>query len=216
MSKTTKLQYLTIEEYMANEARSSVKHEYVDGQVFAMSGVTRRHNIIAGNIYGILRAHLRGSQCRAYIADVKTRVKATNSFYYPDVMVSCDSYDRKTVYSDNPVLLVEVLSRSTAAIDRREKMIAYRQIPSLKEYMVVYQSRQKVELHRRNEQVPTEWEILEYQNNQELELVSIQGEPMKLLMSAIYEDADFGPQTDLHVREQVFDQYGGDDDTLEW
>src|ERR1700678_3274194 len=118
---TARLLYITAEEYLTEEAHAPLKHEYVDGRVFVMTGSTLRHNIIASNIQSILRTHVRGSRCRAYIADVKVKVESTNSFYYPDVMVSCDKYDDKSVFTCNPELVVEVLSRSTAAIDRREK-----------------------------------------------------------------------------------------------
>src|SRR5271156_6653396 len=126
--------YLTVERYLEEEERAALRHEYVDGRIFAMTGATRRHNIIAGNIYSMLRSHVRGSRCRAYVSDVKVHVESTNSFYYPDVMVSCDAYDAKAVFTDHPLVIVEVLSRSTAAIDRREKVLAYRKIESLREY----------------------------------------------------------------------------------
>ncbi len=123
MSHASKLTKMTVDEYMAFEMRATVRHEFVDGRLFAMSGATKRHNIIAGNIYSILRAHVRGSQCRAYVSDVKARVESMNIFYYPDVMVSCDLFDKDSTFAARPVLIVEVLSRSTAAIDRREKCL---------------------------------------------------------------------------------------------
>jgi Uma2 family endonuclease len=125
MSVPGNVAHMSVDEYLSSEEHASVRREYVDGRVFAMTGVTKRHNIIAGNIYSILRAHVRGSQCRAYISDVKVRVEAANSFYYPDVMVSCEPFDHKSVFTSTPRLIVEVLSRSTAAIDRREKVLAY-------------------------------------------------------------------------------------------
>src|SRR5438067_235338 len=85
--------YLSVDEYLAMEERSQIKHEYVDGLTFAMSGATDRHNVITANIYTALRSHLRGSSCRARLLDMKVHVKAANSLYYPDVLVACGSYD---------------------------------------------------------------------------------------------------------------------------
>src|SRR5437868_14877821 len=102
--------YMSVEEYLAFEETASLRHEFVDGQVFAMVGTTLRHNIISANLQSILQTHLRGSSCRAFISDVKVRVEATNSFYYPDIMVSCKPLDTSGTVITEPVLLVEVLS----------------------------------------------------------------------------------------------------------
>lgn len=100
---------LTVEEYLELERASPVKHEYVAGYIYAMSDASNAHNIISGNVYMALRQHLRGTPCRAFMADVKARIEAADRFYYPDVMVSCeqggDSY-----YRTEPVLIIEVLS----------------------------------------------------------------------------------------------------------
>lgn len=193
---TKRAQYITVEKYLADEEVAPIRHEYVNGRIFVMSGATRRHNIIAGNIHSIIRAHVRGSRCRAYVSEVKVNVQATNSFYYPDVMVSCDNYGRKSVYTDRPVLLVEVLSRSTASVDRREKVSAYRQIPSLREYLIVNQLKRRAELHRRNEE--GDWEILEFDENAEIVLESIPVGPLAISFDQIYEDVDLsGDETQI-------------------
>jgi Uma2 family endonuclease len=168
-----------------------------------MTGVTKRHNVIAGNLHSILRNHVRGSKCRAYISDVKARVEATNSFYYPDLMVSCEKYDAKSVYSNCPVLVVEVLSRSTAVIDRREKVFAYRQIKDLKEYLIVHQTKKKVELHRKNDQGI--WQITEFGEGAELQLDSIPVGPLRFPLESIYEDVDW--EQDLAVHEELDDEW---------
>ncbi|MCA2716536.1 Uma2 family endonuclease, partial [Microcystis sp. M169S2] len=87
---------LTPEEYLQFEETSSIKHEYIDGQVYSMTGTTDTHNIVSGNIYTIIRNHLRGSNCRVYFADVKVRLEKRNHFYYPDILVTCDDRDRET------------------------------------------------------------------------------------------------------------------------
>lgn len=178
-----------------------------------MSGGTSRHNTIALNIAAICRNHVRGSQCRTYIADVKTQVEATNSFYYPDVMVACHPYNDKSVFIKCPVLIVEVLSRSTASIDRREKATAYRQIETLKEYLIVHQSRKQMELHRVNAQ--GNWDIFEFGPGAELILESIPVGPLHISIEAIYEDVDWrNNESGWLVREKV-DQAGDENVEIE-
>ena len=130
-------------EYLALEARSPVRHEYIAGEVFAMTGASIRHNIIALNIATALRTHLRGTPCRALMEGVKLYLKEERSYFYPDVMVTCEprllELDAQVQVVDSPVLIVEVLSPSTEGIDRREKLRAYRTLPGLKEYAMVSQ-----------------------------------------------------------------------------
>ncbi len=217
MSGPSKLQYVTVEDYLASEESSPVRREYVDGRVFAMTGVTRRHNVIAGNIHSILRAHVRGGPCRAYVSDVKARVKTANSFYYPDVMVACDQHDDRSLFTSSPVLIVEVLSRSTATIDRREKVLAYRQIESLREYLIVHQRKKRVELHCKNDQGG--WDVVEYGPGTELVLQSIPTGPLTLSMEAIYEDVTWPRESEWKVREETESEEEDEEDEvgdLEW
>jgi Uma2 family endonuclease len=199
-----------VQEYLLTEESASVRREYIDGRVFAMTGTTRKHNLIAGSIYSKLREHLRGSRCRVYISDVKARVEATNSFYYPDVMVACDRFEKKSVFTACPVLIVEVLSPKTAATDRREKAYAYKQIESLQEYLIVHQSRKRAELHRKNAQ--GDWEVFEFGPGAELTLQSIPGSAMKLSIVEIYEDVDWEQDSGLSVREESEDEWTEEDD----
>ncbi len=142
---------LTHSEYLELEEGGQVRHEYVRGCVFAMVGASHAHNQIALNIAALLHAYLKGTGCFAYISDMKVRIEASDSYYYPDVMVTCESVDAKMLYSTKPVLIVEVLSPSTTDIDRREKLAAYGLLTSLVEYMVVHQDKRKVALHRKTE-----------------------------------------------------------------
>jgi Uma2 family endonuclease len=202
MTTRSKFSYITPEEYLAQEEHSQTRHEYVGGLTFVMTGVTYRHNIIAGNIFSILHSRLRGSQCRATMSDMKACVESMNSYYYPDVMVSCGQYLDDAVIASNPVLIVEVLSRSTATIDKREKVIAYRQIESLLEYMIVHQRKRRVELHRRIENGT--WEVLEFDaDDAELVLESIPTGPLKLTFDAIYEDVNWGRSGGFQIREEA-------------
>ncbi|MDO9244394.1 MAG: Uma2 family endonuclease, partial [Rhodocyclaceae bacterium] len=116
-----KLEYVTPEDYLKLEAQSPLRHEYVAGGVYAMTGASIRHNVIALNLAAALRAHLKTSPCRVFMEGVKLHVARDNAYYYPDVMVSCDprlehlGADETAV--DQPVVLIEVLSASTAGID---------------------------------------------------------------------------------------------------
>ncbi|HEY9667637.1 MAG TPA: Uma2 family endonuclease, partial [Coleofasciculaceae cyanobacterium] len=102
---------LTPDEYLQMEAQSNVKHEYIDGQIYARAGASDPDVTIAGNLFALLRSHVRGSGCRVYISDMKARIEALNRFYYPDVLVTCDPRDLETpTYKRFPTLIVEVLS----------------------------------------------------------------------------------------------------------
>lgn len=145
-SETHKL--LTVEEYLALEEKAAVKHEYVAGTVHAMVGATKRHNRIAGNIYAHLWSIARGGSGRVYASDVKVRIE--DVIYYPDVMVACGPEDDDPLVEHNPCLIVEVTSPGTESIDRREKMLNYRKMPSLQAYLIVDQSRPRIERHWRD------------------------------------------------------------------
>ncbi len=142
---------LTPEDYLQLEAESLIKHEYINGDVYAMAGASDTHVTIAGNLFALLRSHLRGSGCRVYIADMKARIEARNCFYYPDVMVTCDPRDQETShYKRFPKLIVEVLSDSTEAFDRGDKFADYQTLESLEEYVLINTRHQRVECFRRN------------------------------------------------------------------
>jgi Uma2 family endonuclease len=139
------------EEYLAAEADSPIKHEYRDGEVYAMAGGTDAHVTIALNLWALLRGHLRNRGCRAYALDMKARIETLNCFYYPDVMVTCDDRDlTSSTVKRHPGLIVEVLSEGTEAFDRGDKFSDYRHLESLQEYVLISQARQQVEVFRRN------------------------------------------------------------------
>lgn len=164
--------YFSPEDYLAAEATSPTKHEYRDGDVYAMAGGTDAHNQIAGNLYALLRSHLRGQRCRAYFADVKARIEARNRFYYPDVMVTCDERDTAlSTYKQHPCLIVEVLSESTEAFDRGDKFADYRQLESLEEYVLISQTRQQVEVFRRSAEGL--WVLHPYAQGDQVSLTSV-------------------------------------------
>ncbi len=144
--------YLTPDEYLELEAQAAFKHEYIDGEAYAMAGASDAHVTISGNLFAVLRNHVRGSGCRVYIMDMKARIEQINRFFYPDVMVTCDDRDRATpLYKCFPRLIVEVLSDSTEAFDRGDKFADYQTLDSLQEYVLVNTKHQRIECFRRTD-----------------------------------------------------------------
>lgn len=175
-------------DYLADEELPGPRHEFIDGQIFAMAGATKAHGTIALNIGTALRAHLRGSPCRARVADMKVSVASARSYYYPDVVATCADADLRPDSPQNfvtaPKVIVEVLSPSTAKIDRREKWLAYRQLTSLQEYVLVDQERQCVEVFHREaagwvQDIATAGET-----------ITLSSLGISLALADIYEDAD--------------------------
>lgn len=144
-------QTLTAEEYLSLEAAASVRHEYVAGVMYVLAGATKRHNRIAGNIFRHLSGAALDGPCRVYMSDVKLRA-GDEAYYYPDVMVACGPEGNDPVVEDAPCLVVEVASPSTAVIDRREKLVAYKRIPTLEAYVIVEQDERRVQRHWRDEE----------------------------------------------------------------
>ena len=144
------LTYISLIEYLNAEDSSQIRHEYLNGQVFGMTGGSRQHNAITLNIATQLRTRLRGSGCQVFASDIKVRVETDNVFYYPDVVVTCNSQDTEKFFLTKPCLIVEVLSPSTENIDRREKLLTYKKIEDLQEYVLVSQDEIEVELYRKD------------------------------------------------------------------
>lgn len=142
---------LSVEDYLEGERGGDIRHEYLGGIAYAMAGESRRHNRLAGKIYAGLLAALAGGKSEAYFEDVKLRITLNERdvFYYPDVLVTCDSRDDEEYFVRFPRLIVEVLSDSTENTDRREKFWNYTTIPTLEEYVLVAQDRFEVTIFRR-------------------------------------------------------------------
>lgn len=139
----------TFPEFLEWEKEQELRHEYLHGEVYAMTGTTDRHNDVSGNLYMALRQHLRDGPRRIYMADVMLRVETADAGFHPDLMVTCSERDREDRHiKGEPVLIVEVLSETTAAFDLGEKFAAYRQLPTLKEYVLVDPERERVQLFR--------------------------------------------------------------------
>jgi Uma2 family endonuclease len=147
-----RLQY-TYAEYLALEASSNVKHEYLDGQIYAMAGGTPEHAALAAAVIGLLFPELRAGRCRAHDADLRVRVPATGLSTYPDVTVVCGRRERDPkdeLAVTNPTLIVEVLSRSTEDYDRGEKLEHYKRLASLHQYVLVSYREPSVEVWTRD------------------------------------------------------------------
>lgn len=166
--------YLTPEEYLAFERKATTKHEYLNGQIIAMSGASREHNLIIVNTVNQLYTQLIDGACETYVSEMRVKNYQTNSYTYPDIVVVCDEPRFEDDVFDtllNPIVLIEVLSPSTEAYDRGEKFAHYRQIASLQEYVLVSQERIGVEHYLRQ---GTQWLLTEFRGLQEvLSLISI-------------------------------------------
>ena len=174
-------------DYLALDNTSQERHEYVGGRIYAMTGGTMRHNRVALNIARMLSNLLDGSPCQVFINDMKLHVQATDSVYYPDVFVYCGSStanDEKV--AQDAALVVEVLSDSTAEIDRREKLVAYQKLPGLRAYWIVSQAEQRVEVHSRD--ADGRWQALAYSVGEAIPVEWIDPEPVPL--SGIYAGTD--------------------------
>ena len=181
MQTALKPSFLSVEDYLSGEEFSDIRHEYVAGAVYAMAGGSDAHNTIAGNLFAALHSHLGGSKCRVFFADVKTRIRVADIFYYPDLMVTCDPRDTATHFKEFPSLIVEVISETTERIDRHEKLLNYTQLESLKEYVLIAQDRVEVTLFRRSQNWKPE---LLRDPDQELRLDSLD---FKTRLETIYE-----------------------------
>src|SRR5579883_389554 len=189
MSELNKTPFITVKDYLDYEERSKSRHEYVRGQMFAMSGATEAHEVICNNLIALIHLHLRNSPCRVFGGNMKLRIEIANSFYYPDVMVTCEPYEAKSVFKASPTFLAEVLSPSTKQIDLREKLVAYKQLDSLKEYVIVHQNKIAIEIHRRC--ATTEWEVLKLTSADKFELQSLPGEPLVVPIEDVYAKVEF-------------------------
>ncbi|MBX9671779.1 MAG: Uma2 family endonuclease [Candidatus Obscuribacterales bacterium] len=200
MTNAHRLKTLTPHEFLAFEEFAKQRHEFVDGQLFAMTGGSVAHNVISLNIATSLKTQLKGTGCTIFIADMKVRIEDLNCFYYPDVFVECSAYDKKSVYTETPVAIFEVLSRSTASTDRREKLVAYRHLASVSHYVIVHQTKQRLEVYRK---LADEWTIQELGCGDSLVLDFCPDRPIAIAVEDIYADIEFDEGPDLQIREDI-------------
>ncbi|MBU0593570.1 MAG: Uma2 family endonuclease [Gammaproteobacteria bacterium] len=181
--------YILPETYLAAEMQSDTRSEYLKGEVFAMVGTSSAHNVIVGNLYMALRNHLRGGLCQVFALDLKLRVEAANAYFYPELMVTCSEADRNSDFiKSEAVLVVEVLSPSTALFDRDKKFASYRLLPSLQEYVLVDTEQEGVEYYRRSDN--GEWIMHPYGAG---ETVTLHGLNLTFPIGTVYQDVVFTP-----------------------
>jgi Uma2 family endonuclease len=176
---------LTTEEYLAFERGIEIKHEYFAGEIFAMVGASKRHNLITANVIRVLGNQLVERPCNVYPSDMRVKVRSTGKYTYPDVVVACfeeefDDAEKDTLL--NPVVIIEVLSESTEAYDRGKKFEQYQQIESLIEYILITQEPYRVEQYVR--QSNREWRYSEYHNAEDIVRISVIG--CELALTDVY------------------------------
>ncbi len=179
--------YIPEEEYLLQEEDSPIKHEYIDGEIYAIASASDAHVTISLNLASALRNHVRGSGCRVYMADMKANIETANIYYYPDILVTCDARDRELTHSKKyPCLIVEVLSPKTEAFDRGDKFSDYQQLETLQEYVLISQKRQRLDCFRRNAEGL--WTLQFYYPGSEIYLKSVD---FRISLDAVYEDVTF-------------------------
>ena len=177
---------MTASDFLAWDAGLTERHEFVDGEVFAMAGAEDRHVTVALNIAIALRQHLRGTPCRTFMSDMKLQVAAANSYFYPDVMVTCNEADHASpLIKSAPVLIIEVLSPSTAAFDRGEKFAHYRRLESLQEYMLVDIDTRRTDLYRKGGDAM--WVLHPFEGGETLQLASV---ALNITAEALFAEVD--------------------------
>ena len=205
MGAARKLKLMSVEDYLAGELHSSVKHEYLGGVIHAMAGATNNHNTIALNVATSLRAQLRGKPCRPFNSDTKLRIQLPTQtrFYYPDVSVVCHQNSPDESFQDLPAVIVEVVSRSTRRTDMGEKKDAYLTIPTLSAYLLVEQDEPAVIAFRRTLDgfVREVYEGLDA-------IIPLPEVETELALRDAYEDVAFIPEPNDDESENVWPQHG--------
>jgi Uma2 family endonuclease len=184
MLNTAEQLKISIDDYLEGELVSDVKHEYVNGEVYAMAGARRAHNLISMTLANLLYNHLRDTPCRVFVADMKVGIlTATDDcFYYPDVQVSCEK-NGNDHYNAEPKLIIEVLSDSTERKDRVEKFYTYRKLASLEEYVLVAQDCLRIEIYRRR----NGWDVELLGEEQSFQFESV---GLALVVADVYRDVE--------------------------
>jgi Uma2 family endonuclease len=183
---------LSEEQYLKSEQLSNQRHEFLAGRLFAMVGASRGHNLIVSNLHRHVYDPVKAGGCNAFISDMKVRVEAMESYYYPDLVVSCEASAPASVFLSLPCLIVEVLSPSTMDVDRREKMLAYRKISSLKEYVLVYQDEIRIEVYRKD--ADGNWHCQSHSGGSSVQLNPTDTIMIDLDMESVYKDTGVAAQ----------------------
>lgn len=156
-----KTHYMTEQEYLNSEKLREIRHEYIDGEIYAMSGGKVNHQRLIATLTSKIYAHLDGTPCEVFSSDIKVRTDAGNKYFYPDVLVSCNNEDGDSVFTESPRLIVEVLSKSTRKYDKTFKRICYQAIPSLEEYVLIEQDHVEIEVCRKSQNWKSEFYFID-------------------------------------------------------
>lgn len=173
MGQAAEKSKFTAADFLIWDETQTIRHEFFHGEIFAMAGGTDNHTTVIGNAYVALRAHLKGTPCRVFMQDVKLHIDRADSFFYPDLFVTCGERDAKErLIKSEAKLVIEVLSPSTTAFDRGHKFNAYRSLPTLQEYVLIDPETQRVEVYRRSSN--EEWILRAFAAGQGLALQSVE------------------------------------------
>lgn len=192
---------LTVEEYLDLEEKSEVRHEFYNGEIYAMAGTTTAHNLLIDNVKDVLKPQVRPRGCQVYSENIKVEVIRTSYLPYPDIIVTCHPFDlrRDNLIIRQPRLLVEVLSKSTAHVDRGFKWLRYRKMPSLWYYMLVDQYTTTVELFSRVEELD-EWINTVYETLEDV--IVLPRLDIEMTVKAIYEGIEIVPDDEGIVTDE--------------
>ena len=172
------------DEYLAFERNSDLKHEYIDGEVFAMAGASRYHNLMSVNVITTLRNQTKGSDCSVYPADMRVKILPLSEYTYPDISLICGEAEFAEGVFDslvNPLVIIEVLSPSTEGYDRGKKFQKYRHMPSLQEYILIAHDSPRIERYYLNN--AGNWELTDIMGlDNTLKLASV---PYELALSDV-------------------------------
>ena len=192
MSTAKQSRFISEEDYLAGEQVAESKSEYIDGQIYAMTGGSINHNRLAVNLLRQIGNHLEGKPCQPYSSDIK--VKIGSKYFYPDVMVDCTPLPGDSLFTQTPVIIVEVLSKSTRRMDETTKRLAYLQIPTLQEYVLIEQDIADIEVVRRC----NGWQPEHYYLGDEFTLHAI---GLTLTVEAVYDRVQNGDVAEWNVQQ---------------
>ena len=168
-SLNCKSTYISEQDYLEGEKVREMKHEYFDGEIFAIAGASRRHQRLTTNTLVAIANHLKDTPCEAFSSDMKVRADNGKKYFYPDVLVSCTKSDGDSHFEESPHLIIEVLSNSTRKFDQTLKRLVYQNFPSLEEYVLIEQDRVEIQVFRRAQS----WQSAYYSIDDDITFTSI-------------------------------------------
>ena len=175
------LTHLSAEEYLRWELSTDIKHQFIDGEIYAMGGASENHNLLAGNIFNEFKIRLKGRPCRTFMADMKLRV--AEDFFYPDVMVICREDNENAYYKTSPTIIVEVLSKTTRKFDQSQKRLRCQSLSTLEEYLLVEQDKGEIQVFSRKDG----WQSIYYYLGDEIAFPCLN---IAVPVEAIYDQVD--------------------------